>query len=101
MVRARETLRSKRINDRIVDQLRGAVQGGIPWRPDPPAFFFLYLNIDVPIGGPPFLFVTGIAGGFGINSRLVLPSIDEVANYPLLPGKAGRVDQSWVCISPV
>jgi hypothetical protein len=58
------------------------------WRPDPPAFFFLYLNIDVPIGGPPFLFVTGIAGGFGINSRLVLPSIDEVANYPLLPGKA-------------
>ena len=36
----------------------------------------------MPIGGPPFLFVTGIAGGFGINSRLVLPAIDEVGELP-------------------
>ncbi len=59
------------------------------WAPEAdPAFFFIYLSIDVPLGGPPFLFVTGLAGGFGINSQLVLPTIDEVASYPLLPGNA-------------
>jgi hypothetical protein len=59
------------------------------WAPDAdPASFFIYLSINVPLGGPPFLFVTGLAGGFGINSRLVLPTIDEVASYPLLPGIA-------------
>ena len=59
------------------------------WAPDiDPTFFFIYVSIDVPLGGPPFLFVTGLAGGFGINTRLVLPTIDQVGDYPLLPGKA-------------
>jgi len=59
------------------------------WAPDAdPASFFIYLSIDVPLGGPPFLFVTGLAGGFGINSRLILPTIDQVGAYPLLPGNA-------------
>lgn len=59
------------------------------WAPDAdPASFFLYVSIDYPLGGPPFLFVTGLAGGFGINSRLTLPTIDHVAGYPLLPGVA-------------
>lgn len=59
------------------------------WAPDAdPASFFIYLSISAPLGGPPFLFVTGLAGGFGINSRLVLPTIDEVGGYPLLPGNA-------------
>jgi hypothetical protein len=59
------------------------------WAPDAdPALFFIYLSIDTPLGGPPFLFVTGLAGGFGINSSLVLPTIDQVAGYPLLPGVA-------------
>lgn len=53
-----------------------------------PASFFIYLSIDVPLGGPPFLFVTGLAGGFGINSQLTLPTIDQVGAYPLLPGNA-------------
>jgi hypothetical protein len=59
------------------------------WAPDAdPASFFIYLSINVPLGGPPFLFVTGLAGGFGINSRLILPTIDEVGSYPLLPAHA-------------
>ena len=59
------------------------------WAPDAnPASFFIYLSIQAPLGGPPFLFVTGIAGGFGINSQLTLPSIDEVSGYPLLPAVA-------------
>ena len=62
------------------------------WRPKPPPFFFIYVNVDFPIGGPPFLFVTGLAGGFGINSSLVLPTIDEVGSYPLLPAKAPKAE---------
>jgi hypothetical protein len=50
--------------------------------------FFLYLSIGVPLGGTPFLFVTGLAGGFGINTSLTLPSIDNVGKYILLPGIA-------------
>lgn len=57
------------------------------WAPDAnPAMFFLYLAVDAPIGGPPFLQVTGLSGGFGINSRLVLPEIDAVSTYVLMPG---------------
>lgn len=65
------------------------------WAPDAdPASFFIYLAIDAPLGGPPFLFVTGIAGGFGINSRLTLPTIDRVGDYPLLPRHAPAAEGS-------
>ena len=57
------------------------------WTPEKNSFF-IYISIDVPLGGTPFLFVTGLAGGFGINRRLILPSIDQAGVYPLLPGQA-------------
>lgn len=61
------------------------------WAPDAdPASFFIYLNISAPIGGPPFFFITGLAGGMGINRALVLPTLDELPNYRLLPGKAPK-----------
>jgi len=41
---------------------------------------------DVPIGGPPFFFVTGFSGGFGFNRNLLLPTVDKVAAYPLVAG---------------
>lgn len=53
-----------------------------------PPSFFIYAKVDIPLGGPPFLFVSGFAGGFGINSSLVLPTIDELPYCPLLPNKA-------------
>lgn len=59
------------------------------WSPDAnPASFFLYASLDIPLGGPPFLFVTGLAAGFGINRTLLLPTIEELPDYILLPGKA-------------
>lgn len=59
------------------------------WSPDAhPASFFLYAKIDVPLGGPPFFFVTGLAAGFGINRALKLPTIDGLPGYPLLPHHA-------------
>ncbi|WP_141585203.1 DUF6603 domain-containing protein [Actinomadura sp. WMMA1423] len=46
--------------------------------------FFLYAVLDYPIGGPAFLFVTGLAAGFGYNRRLVTPSVEQVAAFPLV-----------------
>ena len=51
-----------------------------------PASFFIYANIEVPLGGPPFLFITGLAGGFGINRDLKLPTVDNLRGCPLIPG---------------
>jgi hypothetical protein len=45
---------------------------------------FIYGVFDGPIGGPAFFFVTGIAVGFGYNRKVNVPSIDEVALFPLV-----------------
>jgi hypothetical protein len=50
------------------------------------ASFFIYANIEVPLGGPPFLYVNGFAGGFGINNALKLPTLENLPGYILLPG---------------
>jgi hypothetical protein len=71
-----------------------ALGGYSPAHDGIPASFFLYLSIDVPIGGPPFLFVTGMAGGFGINRTLVLPTIDTLPGYLLLPNNAPKQEGS-------
>lgn len=51
-----------------------------------PPSFFIYANIKIPIGGPPYLSVKGLVGGFGLNNRLILPSLTELPSYILLPG---------------
>ena len=61
------------------------------WAPEAdPASFFIYLSLDAPIGGPPFFFVTGLAGGMGINRSLRMPTIDELPSYLLLPQNAPK-----------
>ena len=42
-------------------------------------------------GGPPALFVTGIAAGFGFNKRLALPEITQVTDYPLVAAAGGHI----------
>lgn len=63
-----------------------ALGGYTPAQQNDPASFFIYAKIDVPLGGPPAFFITGLAGGFGINNALVMPSIETLSSYPLLPG---------------
>jgi len=46
--------------------------------------FFLYLVVDYPLGGPPFFFVTGLAGGFGYNRSLTVPPLEELPSFPLV-----------------
>jgi hypothetical protein len=45
---------------------------------------FIYAVLDMPIGGPSFFFVTGLAAGFGYNRGLRMPAIDQVAQFPLI-----------------
>lgn len=38
----------------------------------------------MPLGGPAFFFVTGLAAGFGYNRRVVVPGIEGVKTFPLV-----------------
>ncbi|MDJ0589439.1 MAG: hypothetical protein QNJ72_05485 [Pleurocapsa sp. MO_226.B13] len=58
---------------------------------------FIYGVLDKPIGGPPFFFVTGLALGFAYNRSLILPTLDDIPNFPLvqaaLSGAQANVDE--------
>ncbi len=59
---------------------------------DGQASLFAFVVINAPIGGPPYLFITGLAGGFGYNRRLLVPSAPEkVPQFPLMTALAGRL----------
>jgi len=45
---------------------------------------FIFGDIAYDFGGPPAFFVTGLALGFGYNSHLTIPTIDEVATFPFI-----------------
>jgi len=46
---------------------------------------FVYVLVNAPIGGPPYLFITGLSGGAGYNRQLVVPSDPStMASFPLL-----------------
>lgn len=60
----------------------------------PSLFVFAVLNKD--LGGPAFFFVTALAAGFGFKRKLILPSITEVQNFPLVRviQEPGYIDKS-------
>ena len=45
---------------------------------------FVFAALQQPLGGPPYFFIMGIAGGFGLNRSLTLPPISDVHNFPLV-----------------
>ena len=54
---------------------------------------FVFGTLDYPLGGPPAFFVTGLALGFGYNSSLAVPAIEQVSEFPLvaaLPGSSAK-----------
>lgn len=67
-----------------------ALGGYTPGYKGNPASFFLYANLNAPLGGIPPLFVTGLAGGLGINRTLILPTLEELPTYILLPHNAPK-----------
>jgi hypothetical protein len=50
----------------------------------PSLFIFAYLN--APLGGPPFFFLTGLAGGFGYNRTINIPPANQIENFPFVAG---------------
>lgn len=65
-----------------------AIGGYAPAQNNDPASFFLYANLDAVLGGPPALYVTGLAFGFGVNYGLNMPTIATLPGYLLLPCNA-------------
>lgn len=47
---------------------------------------FLFAELRVPMGGPPYFVVDGMLGGFGFNTRLRMPKPEEVYEFPLVRG---------------
>ncbi|WP_407510563.1 DUF6603 domain-containing protein [Elizabethkingia anophelis] len=45
---------------------------------------FLFAQFNGTLGGAPFFVLTGLSGGFGYNSRLRLPQIKEVHEFPFV-----------------
>ena len=78
-----------------------AIGGYAPAQNSQPAAFFIYANLNVPLGGPPFLYVTGLAFGFGVNYGLVLPTITTLPTYLLIPGKAPQQGSAQNALSAV
>ncbi|MFM7789345.1 MAG: DUF6603 domain-containing protein, partial [Microcystis panniformis] len=61
----------------------------------------IYAILDYPLGGPSFFFVTGLAAGFGYNRALKVPTIDQIATFPLVaeavnppPAEGSNSDQA-------
>lgn len=50
---------------------------------------FVFVLLPITIGGPPYLFITGLAGGFGYNRGLTVPSVDDVPEFPLIEAARG------------
>ncbi|WP_437295556.1 DUF6603 domain-containing protein [Sorangium sp. So ce426] len=48
--------------------------------------FFVFAQVIGAFGGPPAFFVTGFMGGFGYNSQLRLPAVDQVYRFPFVAG---------------
>lgn len=74
-----------------------ALGGHMPAHPNPerpsetiPTCFFIYANVEIPMGGPPYFSLSGLAGGFGINNKLKLPTVDQLGTYILLPGPGSK-----------
>jgi hypothetical protein len=45
---------------------------------------FVFVALDIPLGGPPFLFILGLGGGVGINRELIVPDITGVETFVLV-----------------
>jgi hypothetical protein len=64
--------------------------GNKPIGSSPPfSSMFIFGALAYDFGGPPAFFVTGAALGFGYNSNLTVPTIDQVQSFPfvqVLPG---------------
>lgn len=50
---------------------------------------FIFGVLELPLGGPPFLFVTGLAAGFGLNRYLKVPPVEKINQFPFVAAAMG------------
>jgi hypothetical protein len=74
---------------RTTDLSIGAI-GSYLQLPEGPSLF-VYAFLDHALGGPAFFFVRGLAAGFGYNRRLIPPTLDTLADFPLISEAVGGV----------
>jgi hypothetical protein len=72
------------------EMLSLAAIGSYTYREGHPSLF-VYAILDMPLGGPAFFYITGLAAGFGYNRRLLMPSIEELGQFPLVAEAVGGV----------
>ncbi len=53
---------------------------------------FIYGVLKIPIGGPIFFFLDGLAFGFGYNRSLLVPALDDILKFPLVSVALGGSD---------
>ncbi len=59
---------------------------------DGQASLFIFASLVAPLGGPPWFFVTGVAGGFGYNRSL--PPAGLLVDHPFMQVMRGELDVS-------
>ena len=52
---------------------------------------FIIAALDMPIGGPPFFFITGLMGGLGLNRELMLPDINTIDENLFIQALSGTL----------
>jgi hypothetical protein len=46
---------------------------------------FMFVSLPIPLGGPPFAFITGLGGGFGYDRALIVPSdMNQIDSFILV-----------------
>ncbi len=59
---------------------------------------FIFVSLPIPLGGPPFLFVTGMGGGAGYNRELTPPTnLNQIPNFFLV----SAIDDSSLANNPM
>src|SRR5262249_59173355 len=66
--------------------------GGYTQLPDDTASLFIFASLVAPLGGPPWFFITGVAGGFGFNRSLPAPGL--LLDHPFLKVMRGEISIS-------
>ena len=64
--------------------------GGYTQLPNDKASLFLFASLVAPLGGPPWFFMTGVAGGFGFNRTLPAPGL--MLDHPFLKVMSGQLE---------
>jgi hypothetical protein len=75
---------------RVMDLFQLSAIGGYSQLPGDKPSLFLFASLVAPLGGPPWMFITGVAGGFGYNRTL--PPAGLLTEHPFLKVMRGDID---------